>query len=45
MGEIGNLEQRFAQDGRLTAAESAELQNRAEVVRAITRAKSAGLIK
>ena len=43
-GEIGILEERYARDG-LTDNERAELQNRAQVIRAITNAKRIGVIK
>jgi len=43
-GLIGQMEERFARDG-LSDDERAELQNRAEVVRAVTNAKRLGVIK
>ena len=42
--DINMLEDRFSQGG-LSDSERKELQNRTEVLRAITRAKSAGLMK
>lgn len=43
-GEIGILEERYARDG-LSDDERVELQNRAQVIRAITNAKRTGVIK
>lgn len=43
-GEIGILEERYARDG-LSDDERAELQNRVQVIRAITNAKRTGVIK
>jgi hypothetical protein len=43
-GEITQLEERYAAGG-LSNAEAAELQNRIEVLRALTNAKRSGVIR